>query len=76
MSIKLYQFENCPYCTKVRGTLEAKGIEYEKIEVPLDREERTELLEISGQYMVPVLVDGDTALKDSSAIIDYLNDKY
>ena len=76
MSIKLYQFERCPYCTKVRGTLEGKGIEYEKIEVPLDREERTELLEVSGQYMVPVLVDGDTVLKDSSAIIDYLNDKY
>ncbi len=76
MSIKLYQFERCPYCTKVRGTLEAKGIEYEKIEVPLDREQRTELMEVSGQYMVPVLVDGDTVLKDSSAIIDYLNDKY
>jgi glutathione S-transferase len=76
MSIKLYQFESCPYCTKVRGTLEAKGIEYEKVEVPLDREERTELMEVSGQYMVPVLVDGDTVIKDSSAIIDYLNDKY
>ena len=76
MSIKLYQFESCPYCTKVRGTLEGKGIEYEKIEVPLDREQRSELLEVSGQYMVPVLVDGDTVIKDSSAIIDYLNDKY
>ncbi len=76
MSIKLYQFESCPHCTKVRGTLEGKGIEYEKVEVPLDREERSELLEVSGQYMVPVLVDGDTVLKDSSAIIDYLNDKY
>ncbi len=76
MSIKLYQFERCPYCTKVRGTLEAKGVEYEKIEVSLDREERTELFELSGQYMVPVLVDGDTIIQDSSAILDYLNDKY
>jgi glutathione S-transferase len=76
MSIKLYQFERCPYCTKVRGVLEAKGLEYEKIEVPLDREERTELFELSGQYMVPVLVDDDTIIQDSSAIIDYLNDKH
>ncbi len=76
MSIKLYQFERCPYCTKVRGTLEAKGIEYEKIEVPLDREQRTELMEVSGQHMVPVLVDGDTVITDSTVIIDYLNDKY
>ncbi len=76
MPIKLYQFESCPYCTRVRAALEAKGIEYEKIEVPLEREERTELLRISGQIMVPVLVDGDLVIKDSSAIIDYLNDKY
>ncbi len=76
MPIKLYQFESCPYCTKVRAALEAKGIEYEKIEVPLDREERKELLQVSGQIMVPVLVDGDVVLKESSAIIDYLNDKY
>ncbi len=76
MALKLYQFERCPYCTKVRGVLGEKGLEYEKIEVPLDREERTELLDISGQIMVPVLVDGERVINDSGVIIDYLNEKY
>jgi glutathione S-transferase len=76
MALKLYQFENCPYCTKVRGVLGEKGLEYEKIEVPLDRDDRTELLDISGQIMVPVLVDGETVINDSEKILDYLSEKY
>ncbi len=74
--MKLYQFETCPYCQRVRLALEAKGIEYEKVEVPTDRDERTEIFELSGQYMVPVLVDGERVISDSTAIIAYLNEKY
>jgi len=73
VSIKLYQFESCPYCRRVRVALEAKGIDYEKIEVPLYRSERKELFELSGQYQVPVLIDGDKVISDSSRIIEYLN---
>ena len=76
MAIKLYQFEHCPYCAKVKSVLEAKGIGYEKVEVPVDREERTELFELSGQYQVPVLVDGKKVINDSSKIIVYLNENY
>jgi glutathione S-transferase len=74
--MKLYQFENCPYCQRARLALEAKGIEYEKVEVPTDRDDRTELFELSGQYLVPVLVDGDRVVSDSTAIVAYLNEKY
>ncbi|MFQ5586313.1 MAG: glutathione S-transferase N-terminal domain-containing protein [Thermodesulfobacteriota bacterium] len=74
--MKLYQFESCPYCQRVRLALEAKGIEYEKVEVPQYRDERTELFELSGQYMVPVLVDGERVISDSAAIVAYLNEKY
>ena len=73
--MKLYQFEACPYCQRVRIALEAKGIEYEKVEVPHGsgmRERR--LFELSGQYMVPVLVDGDKVISDSAAIIAYLGE--
>lgn len=76
MAIKLYQFESCPYCRWVRGVLEAKGLEYEKVGVPLDREERKELFKVSGQYKVPVLVDGDRVICDSKRIIAYLNERY
>jgi glutathione S-transferase len=74
--IKLYQFSSCPYCGSVRAVLEEKGIAYEKIEVPTDREERKELFEVSGQYLVPVIVDGDIVINDSGKIIAYLNEKY
>ena len=74
--MKLYQFESCPYCQRVRLALEAKGIEYEKIEAPTNRDDRTEIFELSGQYLVPVLVDGEKVVSDSSAIIAYLNENY
>ena len=74
--LKLYQFEGCPYCQRVRAVLEEKGLPYAKVEVPGDRAERGELLKVSGQYLVPVLVDGETVINDSARIIAYLNERY
>ena len=38
--LKLYQFELCPYCHKVKAGLDLKGISYEKIEVnPMNKKE-------------------------------------
>ena len=40
--LKLYQFELCPYCHKVKAGLDLKRISYEKIEVnPMNKKERT-----------------------------------
>ena len=74
--MKLYQFESCPYCRRVRTALESKEIVYEKVEVPMNRDERTELFDLSGQYMVPVLVDGEKVIADSSRIVAYLDEEY
>ncbi len=74
-TIKIYQLENCPYCRRVKDTLEAKGLAYEKIEVDSD-DMRSELKEISNQSLVPVIVDGEVVMNDSQKIIDYLNDHY
>ena len=46
------------------------------IEVPVRHSQRTEVLEISGQTSVPVLVDGDTVLDDDDVIIPYLDRTY
>ncbi|MDC4225261.1 MAG: glutathione S-transferase N-terminal domain-containing protein [Candidatus Manganitrophus sp.] len=35
-----------------------------------------EVFEVSGQYLVPVLVDGDVVLDDEDEIIAYLEKKY
>lgn len=60
----------------VRDKLEELGLEYEKIAVPAYRPNRKEVFEVSGQYLVPVLVDGDVILDDEDEIIAYLEKKY
>ena len=74
MEIILYQFETCPYCAKVRAKLEELGLEYQKVNVPRDREDsmRMELAEKSGVLTVPVIkIDGEY-VGDSERIIDRL----
>ena len=55
--LELYQFEECPYCARVRAKLTDLGMSYIIHNVPRNREDRTELEKISGQKFVPVLVD-------------------
>ncbi|KMP10395.1 glutaredoxin [Candidatus Nitromaritima sp. SCGC AAA799-C22] len=74
--MKLYNIDGCGYCAMVRSVLHQLDLEYEKIDVPWTHHQRQEVFEISGQYMVPVLVDGETVLDDEYEIIDYLKKTY
>ncbi len=74
--MKLYNLEGCPYCRMVIEKLDALGLSYEKIEVPGPRGARKEVFEVSGQYTVPVLVDGDLIFDDEETILPYLQQKY
>ena len=74
--MKLYNLQSCPFCKMVRDELDKLGLEYEKIEVPFSRGSRKEVFEISGQYLVPVLVDGELVLDDEDKILAYLEEKY
>lgn len=74
--MKLYDLEACPFCELVRDKLEELNLPYEKIPVPPTRNLRTEVYEVSGQYLVPVLVDGEVILDDEEKIIQYLDKKY
>ncbi len=59
---------------KVRLALEHKGIPYEFRTIePTDRDE---LVRVSGQFLTPVMVDGDVVLFDSGAILRYLDANY
>ncbi len=60
----------------VRDRLDQMGLAYEKIEVPFNRGSRKEVFEASGQYLVPVLVDGEVVLDDEEKILAYLEEKY
>ncbi len=78
-SIEFYELEGCPFCAKVRRTLDDLGLEYESHMVPSDHAERTEVKEISGQTEVPMIVDPDHGVEgmhESDDIVEYLNETY
>ena len=62
-TLRLYQFLTSPFCAKVRKILDYKGIDYELAEV--DYVDRRNLLEASGQMMVPALTlaSGETIIE-------------
>jgi glutaredoxin 3 len=74
--ITLFQFEECPFCAKVRAKLDDLGLEYEKVNVAHERSdpERKDLLEKTGVASVPVICIDDKYIGDSAAIIDYLEE--
>ncbi len=71
--MKLYHTEWCPECEVVRQKLAEKGIDYEHEIVPDVRSFRSSVYEASGQYYVPVLVDGEIVLTETADIIHYLD---
>jgi glutathione S-transferase len=76
--IKLYDYPQCPFCRKVRVALAEKGIKYEKIFVDLRKKEqkKEEFLKLNPYGKVPVLVDSDVVIYESSVINEYLDEKY
>ena len=80
--ITLYQFEDCPYCAKVRSKLDHIELEYDKINVPRNRENpfRKMLLKNSGVATVPVLkVENrgqEAYIGESDEIIKYIEENY
>ncbi len=74
--MKLYNIDGCGYCAMVRSVLDRLDIDYEKIDVPWAHHERRNVFEVSGQYMVPVLVDDEVVMSDEYKIIDYLKKTY
>ncbi|HVN84619.1 MAG TPA: glutathione S-transferase family protein [Candidatus Binatia bacterium] len=76
--IKLYDHLDCPFSQKVRVVLAEKELEYERIFVDLRAgEQRTpEFLRLNPYGKVPVLVDEDLVVYDSTIINEYLEDEY
>ncbi len=67
----LYQFDFSPFCVKVRAILNLKQLPYRPVEViPLVTQGQVE--RASGQRQVPVLIDGEAAIVDSTEIALYL----
>lgn len=76
MSLTLYHVEWCPECAIVRERLAALSLQYEDIVVPDFRPMRAQVYEVSGQYYVPVLKDGDRVFTDTDEILAHLDTSY
>lgn len=76
MPLVLYHVTWCPDCEVVRQKLADLHIEYEQVIVPDFRPMRKVVQEVSGQYYVPVLKDGDIVLTETDDILDYLDKTY
>jgi glutathione S-transferase len=65
----------CP-CGAVERRLRKLDLEHETERVPYRRSSRPEIVELTAQRRVPVLVDGDEVIHDSRRILQYLDWKY
>lgn len=72
----LYQREGCPFCQLVRKKLTILQQPFLSIPVESNGADRKELIELTGQNEVPVLVDGDETVIGSGSILNYLDEKY
>ncbi len=77
--LRLYRI---PFSTNVervalalaRKQLGSASVDVEWIDVHPD--DRSEIVRVSGQELVPVLVDGDRVLSDSTVILEYLEERF
>lgn len=70
--LELYRFEGSPNCERVEMALRFQGRKHRLVEIDRDGN-RSEVVEVSGQHLVPVLLHDGKSVPDSSAILDYLD---
>jgi glutathione S-transferase len=77
MAVVLYRCRTptnvlCP-CGAVERRLRRLGVDHRTERVGLRRADRPEVVELTGQNRVPVLVDGDEVIHDSKRILQHLD---
>jgi glutathione S-transferase len=79
--VKLYSGPLSLFSRKVEIALREKGLPFERVMVPFSQErgyapKHPDVLAANPKGQVPVLVDGDLTLFDSTVIFEYLEDAY
>jgi glutathione S-transferase len=72
--LRLYRAPFSTNVERVALALAHKGLEVESVVISYD--DRSPVVEVSGQELVPVLVDDDAVVPDSVAILRYLDEKW
>ncbi len=60
--VTVYYTQNCPYCRMLKAFLEKHSVDYMAIDVGTDREQAGKMVELSGQYGVPVTTVDDEVI--------------
>jgi glutaredoxin len=78
MSRTLYRLEGCPFCELVVDELERLELDYESVWVEGRHSNRDAVRRVSGQRVVPVLVDEsyNVTMAESERIIEFLETAY
>jgi glutathione S-transferase len=79
--MKLYSGPLSLFTAKVRIALDEKALAYERIEVGWSLANRyaphhPDVVALNPKRQVPVLVDGDVVVYDSTIVLEYLEDRY
>jgi glutaredoxin-like YruB-family protein len=63
MDIKIYSTPTCPYCKMAKQYISSKGISYRDLDVSQDKNALEEMVKLTGQMGVPVIViDGEVLI--------------
>jgi maleylpyruvate isomerase len=73
-ALTLYRAPFSTNVERVALALAHKGLEVESVEISY--EDRSPVVEVSGQPLVPVLVDGDEVVADSTRILRHLEERW
>jgi glutathione S-transferase len=78
MSLVVYEHPLSPYAQKVKIALDEKAVAYEtRMPVAMGSgQPDKEFLKANPRGEVPALIDGDTAIFDSTIILEYIEDKW
>lgn len=74
--ITLYEHPLSPFAQKVKIALYEKNIPFEPVTPDIFGEGTPDFVHSSPRREVPILVDGDTRVFDSTIILEYLEDKW
>ncbi len=72
--MQVYRIPFSTNCERIALALAHKGLDVEWVDVPAD--DRSAVEAVSGQPLVPVLVDGDDVIADSPAILRHLERRF
>jgi glutathione S-transferase len=78
MSRTLYRLEGCPFCELVVDRLDGLDLAYESVWVEGRHSNRDAVRRVSGQRVVPVLVDEQygVTMAESERILEFLDTAY